>query len=179
MAACQNQNSKLHQNKNHQCDDQCPNIGIKNKLSLLECENACNEKSGCTAFNFRETPPNCQLRNCPQPPPAPEGKDHGIPGFSTRSIGYFFTTEDNAFSDDQCPNIGSRSDVTLFECQEDCKQEEGCTAFNFELSPIPNCILRGCTLPVSPPNCSSFLNFDGYFHYKERGKNLSNQMKSK
>lgn len=165
------------------CDGQCRNIlegtFVFNKASVLECENVCSQKRGCTAFNFRETPPNCQLRNCPQPAPAPTGEDPGIPGFSHRSSGYFFTTQDNAFTDDQCPNIGSRSDATLSECKDICKKEEGCTAFNFASSPSANCILRRCPEPVSPPTCTDYPEFGGHFHYKVGGKNLckiSNQM---
>ena len=114
------------------CDKDCPNIGYDRDLSFSDCGSACEDKEGCNAFNFHENPPNCYLRKCPIPAPNPTwnfaSDDEFLPNFD----GYYWTkSDDKFFEDSQCPNIDSRSGLSITECIDECNEERGCTAVNY------------------------------------------------
>ena len=114
------------------CDKDCPNIGYDRDLSFSDCGSACEDKEGCNAFNFHENPPNCYLRKCPIPAPTPTwnfaSDDEFLPNFD----GYYWTkSDDKFFEDSQCPNIDSRSGLSITECIDECNEEKGCTAVNY------------------------------------------------
>ncbi|CAL4217087.1 unnamed protein product [Meganyctiphanes norvegica] len=67
----------------------------------------------------------------------------------------------NIWNDGQCKNIGSFQDKSLDECKSTCEGTPGCTAINFKDSPEAICVLRGCPVPVPPPQLN-VTNFQGY-----------------
>ena len=54
--------------------DGCPNIGWGSSGSVDECIQSCRNKEGCTGVNFSPTVPDCVMRGCPVPVPAPSGE---------------------------------------------------------------------------------------------------------
>ena len=97
-------------------------------------------------------------------------------------------TSKNEFSNSECPNMGIVKAKTSLHCTFYCRATIGCTAFNYEtkfnndnsstswarkwekmgpyayskLEPT-SCILRNCTLPVTPPAQNINENYDGYW----------------
>ena len=138
-------------------------------VSFSDCGFACDEKEGCTAFNFHENPPNCYLRECPIPAPTPIWSFASEDGFLPNFDRYYWTkSDDKFFEDSQCPNIDSRSELSLDECIDECNKEEGCTAVNFA-ERQPNCVLRQCQLPVQAPTCKDDPHWSGY-HLVDQGR---------
>ena len=71
----------------------------------------------------------------------------------------------NEFSDRECSNISGGGGVfshSLKRCDELCRGEFRCTAFNYN-DITKNCVLRACRLPVVPPANDEVAGYDGFW----------------
>ena len=70
---------------------------------------------------------------------------------------------EKVWSDEQCPNIGIRSGITLEECQRDCGQDGFCTAINYSPTVTDgSCVLRKCGNEVPLPAETYGSGYKGY-----------------